>query len=66
MLRSLALLLGLGLVLTLLGCGDTCESVQEDIQEIGREIQKNPASAMDQAEELSALKDKLIELDCLE
>jgi len=66
--RFLATSLGLTLVLTLSGCGgDTCESVQNEIREIGREIQKDPKKAMggDTGKKLEGLKDKLQEMDCL-
>jgi hypothetical protein len=68
MTRSLALLLGIALALPLVGCGgDTCESVQEEIQALGREIQQDPQKAMDgdTGKKLEELKDKLQEMDCL-
>lgn len=65
MLRLAAMLLGLGLVLPLSACGDSCESLQEEIQEIGREIQQSPGSAMERGEELQELRDKLQEMGCL-
>jgi len=60
--------LGATAVLTLAGCGgDTCESVQQEIQELGMEIQKDPQKAMDgdTGEQLAALRDKLQEMGCL-
>lgn len=65
MLRVIVLLLGSGLLLPLGGCGDSCESVQKKIESIGRDIQKNPESAMDHSKELSELRDKLKEMGCL-
>jgi hypothetical protein len=65
MLRLIRLLFGVGLILFLSGCGDSCESVQDEIQEIGRAIQKNPQTAMERGEELEELKNKLQEMDCL-
>ncbi len=56
---------GLGMVLGLSGCGESCESVQDEIEEIGRDIQKNPSSAPGRAEELEDLRDKLQEMGCL-
>lgn len=63
--RSILLTAGLGMVLGLSGCGESCESVQDEIEGIGREIQKNPSSAPDRAEELEELRDKLQEMGCL-
>ncbi|HKJ24585.1 MAG TPA: hypothetical protein VKB65_07170 [Myxococcota bacterium] len=68
MIRALALPMGLAFTLSLSACGgDTCESVQEEIQSIGREIQKDPTKAMDSdtGEKLEKLRDKLQEMDCL-
>ena len=39
-------------VLASSGCADTCESVEDEIQQIGREIRKDPESAFDRAKEL--------------
>lgn len=63
--RFIIVMAGLGMVLGLAGCGESCESVQNEIEDIGREISKNPSSAPDRAEELEALRDKLQEMDCL-
>jgi hypothetical protein len=60
--------MGFGLVSSISGCGgDTCESVQEQIQEIGREIEKDPKKAMedDTGERLTDLRDKLQDMGCL-
>lgn len=70
MVRSAALWLGFGMILplSLLACGgDTCESVQQEIQAVGQEVQKDPKLAMEEAtmEKLSALRDKLEEMGCL-
>ena len=43
-------------IAVLSGCGSSCESLQEEIQDIGREINKNPESALDYAEELDGLR----------
>lgn len=45
----------LGLVLSLAACGDPCERLQDEMQEIQREIAQDPESAMDRAEELEKL-----------
>ena len=53
----------------LLACGGTsCESLQADIEEIGREIQQDPSKAMDDetAEELQALQAEMQEMGCFE
>jgi len=68
MTRSCALASGMALVLGVAACGgDTCESVQDQIQEIGRDVQKDPQLAMDEdiQQELSDLRDKLQEMGCL-
>ena len=66
MLRSATLLLGLGLGAALLACGgDSCESVQAEIEQIGREINENPDTVFDRAEELEALGNQLQEMGCL-
>lgn len=65
MLRSVIVTAGFGMLLGLSGCGESCESVQDDIEEIGREISRDPSSAPDRAEELEALRDKLQEMGCL-
>lgn len=69
MVRWLILSLGLAVPVALAGCGgDTCESVQNEIESIGREIQQDPQKAMDGAtgEKLEALRDKLQEMGCLQ
>ncbi|MEZ4587182.1 MAG: hypothetical protein R2909_12335 [Gemmatimonadales bacterium] len=64
--RLPTLLLGLGLALSLAACGgDSCESLQDDIEEIGREIQQDPSTALDRAGELETLRKRLEELECL-
>jgi hypothetical protein len=68
MIRFLAASFGLAFALALPGCGgDSCESVQDEIQELGREIQKDPKKAMeaDTGKKLEELGDKLQEMDCL-
>ena len=68
MTRVLPSVLGLLAVLLLSACGgDTCESVQQEIQELGMEIQKDPKKALDEstAKDLESLRDKLVEMDCL-
>ena len=69
MARLLPFSAGLGLVLVLSACGgDSCESVQNEIAGIGREIQADPELALDEetGRELEALRDKLIEMGCLQ
>ena len=63
----LAFVLVLVLVLVLVGCSDTCESVQDDIEKIGRDISKDPGQALDEknVKELETLTDKLRELGCV-
>ena len=46
------------------GCGDSCDSIRAEMEEIGREIQKDPASAMDRAKELQELSVKAMEMKC--
>lgn len=53
------------LVAFLAGCGSDCESIQDQIEHIGREIQKKPETAFDRAQELEALTQKLKEKGCL-
>lgn len=65
MLKLTILVIGLGLMTALTGCGASCESVQDEIQKIGREIQKKPETAMDRSRELEALRDKLRQMGCL-
>ncbi|MCW8907118.1 MAG: hypothetical protein OQL28_07700 [Sedimenticola sp.] len=63
-LHSVPLVMIAGTTLLLSGCGDSCESIQDEIQDIGMEVQKDPASAMDRSDELEALRDKLQEMGC--
>lgn len=65
MLRAAITVLAVAGIAMLSGCGETCESVQEDLQELGTEIRKNPETAFDRAEELEALRDKLQAMDCI-
>lgn len=65
MFRLEVLLLVVGLMVSLSACGDTCESVQDEIEKVGRSIQKDPKKARESMEELKALKNKLYEMDCL-
>ena len=53
------------MVLLLAACGESCESVQNEIEAIGREIQKDPGQALKKSDKLEALRDKLQELGCL-
>lgn len=48
----------------LAGCGQSCESIQDEIESIGREILKNPETAMDRSEELDELRNDLVEMGC--
>jgi hypothetical protein len=66
--RSLAVLLALASILALPGCrGDTCESVQDQIQALGQEIQNDPHKAMenDTAQKLEKLRKKYQEMKCV-
>ncbi len=65
MVRLATVFVAIGLMLSPLACTDSCESVQNEIEEIGREIQKNPASAPDRAGELESLRKKLEDMGCL-
>ena len=68
MTRSLAVLLALATTLVLPGCrGDTCKSVQDQIQALGQEIQKDPQKAMesDTAQKLEKLRKKYQEMKCV-
>ena len=68
MIRSLATCLVFGLILSLSGYGGAgCESVQNQIEEIGREIQKNPEKAIEEEtmKSLEELRNKLEELGCI-
>lgn len=47
------------------GCGASCESLQEELQDIGKEIRNNPETALDRAEELDGLRQKLEDLGCM-
>jgi prefoldin subunit 5 len=64
MFRLVEIFLGTGLLLSLSACGDTCESVKKDLQKIEKDIEKNPESAFDHAEELEELGNKMQELKC--
>jgi len=63
--RFMIMTAGLGMVLGLSGCGESCESVQGEIEEIGRDSEKDASCAPDGAEELEVLRDKLEEMGCL-
>ena len=39
--------------------------MQEDIEKIGKEIQKNPGTAMERGEDLEKLRKRLEDLGCL-
>jgi len=49
----------------LAGCGDTCESVADEIQAIGLEINRE-GNPWERAEELQALQEQLQEMGCLQ
>jgi len=54
------------ILMVLPGCSDSCESVEQEIQQIAREINKNPnKDPWDRAEELQELKNKYQELGCM-
>lgn len=50
---------------TLGGCSRSCEDIQQEIQEIGMEVQQDPGSAMDRSDELEALRQELQDKGCL-
>lgn len=52
-------------VFTLGGCSRSCEDIQQEIQEIGMEVQQDPGSAMDRSDELEALRQELQDKGCL-
>lgn len=60
-----ARLLSAALLTALLsGCGDSCESVADEIQAIGMEINRD-GNPWDRAEELQALQQKMEQMGCL-
>lgn len=59
------ILLAASMAAPLAGCTRGCDDIQEDILEIGQEIQKKPDTAWDRARELSDLKDELEQEGCL-
>jgi hypothetical protein len=64
--RLPSLFLVLGLSVSLLACGgDSCESLQEEFEEIGREIEANPETVLDRAEELQELGERMQEMGCV-
>lgn len=65
MLRFAAVLLMAGLMAPLPACGDPCESVQQEIEEVGREIQRDPGAVLERTKELEALQAELERLGCL-
>lgn len=66
MVRSATLFLALGLGVSLLACGgDSCESLQEEFEQIGREIEANPETVLDRAEELQELGERMQEMGCV-
>lgn len=68
--RSLAATtMGLFALVTLTACGGaSCESVQDEIEEIGREIQADPSKSQDEGvqERLTELGQQLQEMGCFE
>jgi len=62
---SVTAIIGLSLMVSLSACGDSCNSLKGEIEQIGREVQKNPASAMSRTEELQSLTNKMAKLGCL-
>lgn len=63
--RTTALMVVLGLSVLATGCSNSCESLQNEMAEMGREISKNPESAWEREKELTELRDKLKEMGCL-
>lgn len=64
MAKLLAALLGAGALVSLSGCGDSCESVQAEMKKIGGEIAKDPSTAPKRAGELEELAKKMRDLNC--
>jgi len=64
MFRSTTAVLGSILILSLSGCGSSCESLEDEMMEIGREIRNNPESAMDRSGDLEELGAKYREMGC--
>lgn len=64
MIRSVIITLGLAMAMSVSGCGDSCESLQADMEQIGKEIEKNPETAFGRAKELQELGAKYTELGC--
>ena len=62
-LKEVSLLAAMSLLIT--GCSDSCESVQDEIETIGGEIQKDPGQALERSDELEELRDKLRKMGCL-
>lgn len=56
--------LGLALIPALSGCSESCDTVQADIEEIGRKIRNDPETALDRADELDALRRKMEDMGC--
>jgi len=55
---------GFGILLALSGCSESCESLQDKIQDIGLEIQKSD-NPWEHEEELTKIRDKMQEMGCL-
>ena len=53
------------LVVALSGCSRSCDDIQDEIQEIGMEVQQDPGSAMDRSDELEGLRQELQDKGCL-
>ena len=67
MARNLAAVVGLGSMVALWACGGTsCESLQSEAEEIGREIQSDPSLAMDSdtQERLEEIQSEMQEMGC--
>lgn len=62
--RSMVLIAAIG-VLSLTGCSNSCERIQNKIEKIGQEIAKKPETAMDRADELEELREELEKKGCL-
>jgi Tfp pilus assembly protein PilO len=60
-----AILLGLGFILSFSGCADSCESLQQEFDEITDSFQQNPESVFERGPELEALGNQMEESGCL-
>jgi len=64
MFKSFVLLASVSAPLFLTGCGKSCESIQEEMEAISRDLQEDPGSVFDRADELEELGAQLVEMQC--